>query len=255
MAGLFSKISSMATELMGRPISPDEGLHHAVMAGDLAAAQKYIRLGADVSPASVPARMAPLYLAVMNNDLPMVDILLTLGANPDCGMAGDQEGTGLTQACKRGYLDIAKVLLDHGASINLREYSRTPLHEAINNGHDVIARELISRGANMAICDRSGHPPMQAAMVKENKSLVLSMIENGVDVEIENQAGISMRDLLRGTDGWQSAVDALKLRDDRIAKEKQAALDDARNLTSDIATIATLKRNIVPLRTVQFKRA
>ncbi len=255
MAGLLRKISSMATELMGKPVNPDDGLRNAVEAGDLAAAQKYIRLGADVSPKSEPGRMAPLYLAVIKNDLPMVNILLTLGANADCGLAGDQEGTGLTQACKRGYADIAKALLDHDASINLREYSRTPLHEAINNGHDVIARELISRGADMTICDRNGHPPLQAAMVKGNKSLVLSMIENGVDVENENQAGLTMRDLIRGTDGWQAAVEALKVRDEKAAKDKQAQLDAVQDLAAGIASIAVLKRDIVPMRTVQFKRA
>ena len=255
MAGLLNKISAMATELMGKPVDPDEGLRTAVIAGDLAAAQKYIRAGADVAPTSTKEKMAPLYLAAVKNDLPMVNILLTLGANPDCGLAGEPEGTGLTQACHKGYADVAKALLDHGASINLKEYSRTPLHEAINNGHDVIARDLMGRGADMTLFDRSGYPPMQVAIIKGNKPLVMSMIETGADVHIENNAGLSMFDLLRAEDGWTAAVEAVKLREANAEKASRDAVQDAADFHSDIATIATLKRNVVPMRTVQFKRA
>ncbi len=255
MPAILRKISAMATELMGKPVNPDDGLRAAVLDGDLAAAQKYIRAGADVSPTSTKDRMAPLYLAVVKNDLPMVNILLTLGANADCGLAGEPEGTGLTHACKKGYADIAKALLDHDASINLKEYSRTPLHEAINNGHDVIARELMSRGADMTLFDRSGHPPMQTAMIKGNKSLVMSMIENGVDTDIVNDAGLAMIDLLRGEEGWTAAVDAVTLRERNAAKAAVDVIQQARDFRDDVATIATLRRAVVPMPTVRFKRA
>ena len=42
----------------------------------------------------------------------------------------------LHEACNKGNLTVAKLLLRHGANVNLAGYSKeTPLHDASRNGH------------------------------------------------------------------------------------------------------------------------
>ena len=59
------------------------------------------------------------------------------------------------ECCNHGHIDVATVLLDHGAVVNAPGLDGdTPLHDAVANGHFEVARLLISRGANPALrCD------------------------------------------------------------------------------------------------------
>ena len=54
------------------------------------------------------------------------------------GDTGDYDGrTPLHLACKKGHLEVVKVLLKHKADINFQDkYGRCPLEEAIDYGHD-----------------------------------------------------------------------------------------------------------------------
>ena len=56
------------------------------------------------------------------------------------------------ECCNHGHIDVATVLLDHGAVANAPGLDGdTPLHDAVANGHFEVARLLISRGANPSL--------------------------------------------------------------------------------------------------------
>jgi BRCA1-associated RING domain protein 1 len=56
------------------------------------------------------------------------------------------------EACNHGYVEIAKLLLDHGAMINIPGLENdTPLHDAINNGRVDCVKLLVSRGASLIL--------------------------------------------------------------------------------------------------------
>ncbi len=103
---------------------------------------------------------APKYLlkcAVNVNDGLIVRLLLDHGANPN-EIIDDNWGldTALHAAVFRGYENIARILLDHNADVNLRDrHDWTPLHEAANCGANLnrlrMVRLLLEYGADWSL--------------------------------------------------------------------------------------------------------
>ncbi|GLV41324.1 uncharacterized protein CBL_04848 [Carabus blaptoides fortunei] len=81
--------------------------------------------------------------------------------------------TPLHEACSRGHLDIAKLLLQYGANVSeSAQGGIRPLHEAAENGFVEIIRLLLSYGADPMLATYSGHTPLSLATDEETKSLL-----------------------------------------------------------------------------------
>ena len=97
--------------------------------------------------------LVPIHLAVLNNDIACVEALVNAGALLD--LRDNRHRTPLFLAVYRGYFDIAKMLLEHGADPNKYEgldkfvitSIRTPLHIALEHDDDAMADLLICHGA------------------------------------------------------------------------------------------------------------
>jgi ankyrin repeat protein len=77
-------------------------------------------------------------------------LIVTHAENVDvkCG----NHGTPLHAASYKGHLDAARVLLAHGARVNMtNKYKRTPLFLAYNGGHLDVMRLLLERGAHVDV--------------------------------------------------------------------------------------------------------
>ena len=70
--------------------------------------------GADVNAIAPTFYKTPLHIAVVNDDLPMVELLLRAKADPNVGMK-ELGYTPLDTASLRNLPLIAKVLMSHGA--------------------------------------------------------------------------------------------------------------------------------------------
>jgi ankyrin repeat protein len=95
-------------------------------------------------------RFYPLHLAVLNNHLECVKVLLEFGANVDV-LTSTSSGklTPLMLACQKGYLKIVIHLIDHGARVEARDrFKRTPLIHACMSGNAHIISYLLRMGAN-----------------------------------------------------------------------------------------------------------
>ena len=58
--------------------------------------------------------------------------------------------TSLHSASEYGYLDLARLLIDRGADVNLRRADRlSSLHLSLSSGHLDVTRLLIQHGANV----------------------------------------------------------------------------------------------------------
>ncbi|XP_044728848.1 uncharacterized protein LOC123292313 [Chrysoperla carnea] len=101
--------------------------------------------------------------------------LETLGNAPS---PKDNAGyTPLLEACSRGHLDIAKLLLLYGANEN--EFAQggiRPLHEASENGYVEIIRLLLSYGADPLFPTYSGLTPLSLATDNDTISVLQNYI-------------------------------------------------------------------------------
>ena len=72
----------------------------------------------------------------------------------------------LANASRSGNYDVAVLLIDHGADVNMKDYyGQTPGHEAALSGEVEILKLLISKGANLNIMSKRGESPLHEAIV------------------------------------------------------------------------------------------
>ena len=133
-------------------------LERAIQAGDLAAVQCLIELGARVC---VPATGGYTYLhTALESDRfqpAIVQALLDAGANPS--QVGIRGFTALHHAAVHGRAEVLGAMLERGADINLRTYidgEWTPLMVAAIRGQSETIRQLLTLGADASLRDRDG---------------------------------------------------------------------------------------------------
>lgn len=191
---------------------------------------------------------APLYATVDYNTLPtggrpdrpssdattpltLIQQLLVAGANPNMQLkllppfrdlpqdrAGDHVltvgTTPLIRAAKAGDVAVAKVLLAHGADVNLpNSIGVTPLHAAAGTGSTQLdtrgrsrtqgpcletARLLVAAGADVSATDSSGRTPLYGAASWGWNDMIRFLIASGARTDSRDVAGFAPADAALG---------------------------------------------------------
>ncbi|KAJ1491678.1 ankyrin repeat-containing domain protein [Baffinella frigidus] len=95
--------------------------------------------------------------------LDVVVALLENGAEVDASTA--KGNTPLMYACAGGHMECTGVLLEYGASPNIKSDvdSDTPVHKAVREGHLEVVRLLVTKGADLSIQNIAGLTPQALA--------------------------------------------------------------------------------------------
>ncbi len=186
-----------------RVIESYQGLHRAAHAGDVAAIRTLTAAGADLERRDAAGR-TPLHvaafasrddavralveagadlnalessaydvvtIAAVADDLAMVDLALSLGANAG-NVTSPFDGTALIAAAHLGHHRVVERLINAGAPLDhVNNLGWTALIEAVilgDGGSDHVAttRALIEAGADPSIADRGGITPVDHARAR-----------------------------------------------------------------------------------------
>lgn len=86
----------------------------------------------------------------------------------------------LMEACMDGHVQVAKLLLDHGADVNMPPDSyESPLTLSACGGHFELASLLIERGANLEEVNDEGYTPLMEASREGHDDIVNLLISKG----------------------------------------------------------------------------
>lgn len=177
---------------------PGEGggetaLHYAAFNGHVPAAKLLLEGKADVNKVSRFGR-TPITVAVLEQHRDMVQFLLESGADPNA--AGRYSGeTPLHEAANLGLVELAQLLMKHGANINAKDSGgETPFMAAAFGPDQDVSFFLIERGANLETAKLDGITCLMRAVMSESAKLVTEVLKHRVDVNALDNEGQSALD-------------------------------------------------------------
>ncbi len=146
-------VPSEQAEVQAQPVKPSPSarassgsLHEFIAKGDYTTALKLIEQGADIEAKDPGAGASVLHYAVMRGRMPMIDLLLSRGA--DVNSRTRMGTTPLHTAALYARVEVAELLIDSGADVNAQSASGvTALAMAEAARNQPLAAMLRSRGA------------------------------------------------------------------------------------------------------------
>jgi len=101
-------------------------------------------------------------------------------------------------AARIGVVDAGKLLLDNGASIDIKSLATggTPLHTAASANQIDFAKFLLKRKANLEIYDSSGSTPLMLAVQQSDEDMVEVLVDAGAAINIKSPVNVLVTPLV-----------------------------------------------------------
>jgi len=134
----------------------------------------------DVHSRSFIGQETPLHLASRVGHIDVARLLIKHGAN--VAAQSKDWTTPLDEASEGGHVDVARLLIEHGVNVRAQnEDWKTPLHMASLVGCVDLPLLLIEHGADVAAQSGDGTTPLQSASQVGDVDVVRLLIEHGAD--------------------------------------------------------------------------
>ena len=191
-----------------RPPDGEPPLARALRKGHLETARVLLdalqRAGGELNP-ELRRSSTLLYHRASAGDAEGVRLLLEYGVRPDPRVGKEGVFTGetpLLAAARLGHAEVARALLEHGASIEaLDRDGKTPLILAsegtaegeAENGHLDTVRVLLEHGADVESTggEKSRTTPLGFAAMSEDADVVKLLLEHGAAVDVQNRSDVT----------------------------------------------------------------
>jgi ankyrin repeat protein len=183
-------------ELLAAGVDPDgyddagnAPLHIAVMQNNLRLIEILLDAGADIDRPRTGAGDTPLLEAVQHHRDDASLLLLARGADPTYAA---WRGPALRSAIQQNARpDVVDALIEHGAIEKARDPGHVPalLQIAARDGKSAILRKLIAAGVPPDLANESGYTALMGAARKGHVEAARTLIELGASVNAREQSG------------------------------------------------------------------
>lgn len=168
-------------------------------------------LSRGMDPNTKDEKGAPgLYIALQEGALKVARLLIE-SPRIKVELRNASDESPLMMAAFKGYLDIAKRLIEKDADVNKPGWA--PLHYAATNGQLKLMELLLEQHAFIDAQSPNGTTPLMMAASYGSPEAVKLLIEAGADLRMRNQKGLSALDFAQGaerTDAAELITSALK---------------------------------------------
>ncbi|CAG8580679.1 8634_t:CDS:2 [Funneliformis caledonium] len=125
-----------------------------------------------------------IHYACLNKDVTRVKTIISKKGGSVVNEIDSTGYTPLHYAARKGYLEICRTLIDHGANVNAitPELLSTPLHRASAYNHFNVVSLLLSSGAKHTLQDSDGKTCLHRAFENGSKDVIL-ILKNLNDFE------------------------------------------------------------------------
>ncbi len=175
-------------------------------------AKLLLQRGANPNVADKGSGWTPLHYAANSAHPNIVEILLAHRANPN--HRAKEGDTPLHTACygdgkAQQRPAIAELLIKAGADVNACESTKgmTPLHYATDRGFVALAKYLIEKGAALNAKDKDGQTPLRKA--RSNAAVASAALKDVSNAERERLEGESNKSGFGSANPYQDVVDLL----------------------------------------------
>lgn len=143
-------------------------------------------------------KMTPLHHAVIEGDKGLVEFILGYGANPNKKSYVNHLSTPFHLVFNKqttpNSLEIAQILIDHGANINMADGGLAAIHMAATNGDVEALTFLLDRGAKIDIPSSVGkYTPIALAVLHYKLDAVKLLIKRGAQLKTLHPALIDIK--------------------------------------------------------------
>lgn len=161
--------------------------------------------GASLS-ARTPTKQTALNLAVVSGHESVVKLLLEKGANIEA--AGNNGEKPLYIAARLGNLQMVTLLLRFKPTIESFNVEKqlSALYISVSNEHEAVAKVLLQHGADVDLRNYGGETALFISTTKRNTKLMALLLQSGASKDIRSQDGKSVYDIAVGDDAMTSLL-------------------------------------------------